>query len=30
VRINTNEVNGRLVDDFSNLSFVNDPEVLGE
>ena len=30
VKINTNEVNGRLVDDFSNLSFVNDPAVLGE
>jgi bla regulator protein BlaR1 len=30
VQINTNEVNGRYVDDFSNLSFVNDPEVLGE
>ena len=29
VKINTNEVNGRLVDDFSNLSFVNDPAVLG-
>ena len=30
VKINTNEVDGRLVDDFSNLSFVNDPAVLGE
>lgn len=29
VKINTTEVNGRLVDDFSNLSFVNDPAVLG-
>ncbi len=27
--INTTEVNGRLVDDFSNLSFVNDPAALG-
>ena len=30
VKINTSEVNGRLVDDFSNLSFVNDPAVLGQ
>ncbi len=30
IRINTTEVNGRLVDDFSNLSFVNDPAVLGK
>ena len=30
LKINTTEVNGRLVDDFSNLSFVNDPAVLGE
>jgi len=30
IKINTSEVDGRLVDDFSNLSFVNDPAVLGE
>ncbi|MDA8244385.1 MAG: hypothetical protein M0025_09750 [Elusimicrobia bacterium] len=30
IRINTAEVNGRLVDDFSGLSFVNDPAVLGK
>lgn len=30
VKIKTAEVNGRYVDDFSNLSFVNDPAVLGE
>ncbi len=29
VQIKTTEVDGRLRDDFSNLSFVNDPEVLG-
>lgn len=29
VKINTTEVDGRLRDDFSNLAFVNDPEVLG-
>jgi bla regulator protein BlaR1 len=30
ITINTTEVNGRYVDDFSNLSFVNDPAVLGK
>ena len=29
IKINTTEVNGRLVDDI-NLPFVNDPPVLGE
>jgi bla regulator protein BlaR1 len=30
IKINTTEVDGRLRDDFSNLSFVNDPAVLGK
>ncbi|MDA8132290.1 MAG: hypothetical protein M0011_12375 [Elusimicrobia bacterium] len=30
VKINTTEMNGRYVDDFSNLTFVNDPAVLGK
>lgn len=30
IKINTTEVNGRYVDDFSNLGFVNDPQVLGK
>jgi len=29
VQIKTTEIDGRLRDDFSNLSFVNDPGVLG-
>jgi len=30
MKINSTEVDGRLRDDFSNLSFVNDPAVLGK